>query len=98
MCAMSQVAEASLMHATVFLQVTSNWRPLDTSDLSEAFRSQPRTFSWTLLKKPNAVIIRPKVRALCVSPVVISDCASSFNLPSVVTFLIVHSLDMQRSG
>jgi hypothetical protein len=43
-------------------KVASNWRPIDTSELSAAFRDQPRTFSSTLLKKPVAVIIRPKVR------------------------------------
>jgi len=41
-------------------QVVSNFRPADTSGLSAAFKGQPNTFSYTVLKKPVEVLLRKK--------------------------------------
>lgn len=41
-------------------QVISNYRPADTSGLSAAFKGQPNTFSYTVLKKPVGVLLRKK--------------------------------------
>ena len=41
-------------------QTISNFRPADTSGLSAAFKDQPNTFSYTVLKKPVSVILRHK--------------------------------------
>ena len=46
--------------ARVRVQVISNFRPADTSGLSAAFKDQPNTFSYTVLKKPVSVMLRHK--------------------------------------
>ena len=41
-------------------QLISNFRPADTSQLSAVFKNEPNSFSYTIMKRPVVVILRPK--------------------------------------